>query len=97
MAVVFNPAEFVSRFRRAAQSVAAELDYGHVRYVDESQYSGDWGAFVKPSRLSYQREFRFILKPGTAAPRFLELGPLEDICHTGASFSVPGGDTLRLI
>jgi hypothetical protein len=71
--------EFVSRVGSAAQSERLQIECGLVDYYDDSKYSGQVGRFRKPSKFSYQSEFRIALEPGSVEARRLQIADLTDI------------------
>lgn len=50
-----------------------------MQYKDQDQFTGDWGIFSKPSRLSYQSELRIAIRTNCNDPiklKFTGLGEL---------------------
>jgi hypothetical protein len=77
--LILNANEFLER---ASRAMLAEHLTGQARlvtYYDDATYSGPVGPFQKPSRFSYQQEFRIVLRPGTIPFRNLMIGDLSDI------------------
>jgi len=77
--VILNTQEFINRVRAAADRSGFRCSYGLVEYYDETSYSGDTGPFRKSDRFAYQREFRFLIEPGSRQPIKLVVGSLEDL------------------
>jgi hypothetical protein len=74
-------------------SVFEECEWRLVEYYDAETYSGETGPFRKPCTFAYQKEFRFIVQPGSSSPINLEIGSLADI----TSEVLPLTDINRLI
>ena len=77
--VILHTASFLDRMCSAAASQGFYYEPGRVQYYDPTNYSGVTGPFRKPATLSYQNEFRFIVRPGSSSPINLEIGSLADI------------------
>jgi hypothetical protein len=77
--LVLNADEFLSRVKRAVLAANLDGEAAPVRYYDNATYSGRIGPFQKPSAFAYQKEFRIVLRPGTAPFRNLMVGNLSDI------------------
>lgn len=71
--------EFVSRVGSAAHKGGLRMECGLVEYYDDSKYSGSVGRFRKPSKFSYQSEFRIVLEPGSDQAVRLQIGELTNI------------------
>jgi hypothetical protein len=78
-AVVNNLGDFLDRAARAAHNLGQELEHGLVEYIDHASHQGEVGIFRKPLALSFQREFRLALSPGTGSLLHLKIGNLSDI------------------
>jgi hypothetical protein len=77
--VILHTASFLDRMCSAAAARGFHYESGRVQYYDPINYSGETGPFRKPATLSYQNEFRFIVRPGSSSPINLEIGSLADI------------------
>jgi hypothetical protein len=77
--VILNTATFLDRMCSAAAREGFSYELRDVEYYDPTNYSGETGPFWKPNTLSYQKEFRFIVRPGSGSPIDLEIGSLADI------------------
>jgi hypothetical protein len=76
--IVLNSFEFRRRFISSSTRLRLQWQDGLVEYYELDKYSGETGAFRKPSRFAYQSEFRLTVRPGVLL-RKLEIGNLEDI------------------
>jgi hypothetical protein len=74
-----NAQQFLSRVVAAAKRQGLRGQGRRVEYYDETRYSGPIGRFRKPSRYSYQREYRIALETGMEVPFRFEIGDLTDI------------------
>lgn len=77
--MVRNTDNFIRRVHDAATSAGHQIQWGPVEYFSENDFSGDTGAFKKPSRFRYQNEFRFAVYSGSSGPIELPVGDLSDI------------------
>jgi hypothetical protein len=77
--VILHTASFLDRMCSAAAARGFHYESGRVQYYDPIKCSGETGPFRKPATLSYQNEFRFIVRPGSSSPINLEIGSLADI------------------
>jgi hypothetical protein len=77
--IVLDIQTFVDRLRAAAKAVDLDLYYGFVEYYDPNVFSGETGPFKKPATFAYQKEFRFVVQPGSRDAIVLRLGSLRDI------------------
>jgi hypothetical protein len=91
--VILNTTTFLNRMCSAAARKRFSYEFRGVEYHDPTNYSGETGPFWKPNTLSYQNEFRFIVRPGSASPIDLKIGSLADI----TSEVLPLPDINRLI
>jgi hypothetical protein len=74
-----NTPEFIQRVTQSLFSHKLEGRMGFVQYYDDTTYSGKITPFDKPDRFSYQKEFRFVVSPGTDPFLNLEIGNITDI------------------
>jgi hypothetical protein len=77
--VVLNPSKFLNRVASAAGHAGFSCEAGPVEYYNSELYSGDVGPFRKRSTFAHQKEFRFVVRPGSAQPVELRAGSLWDI------------------
>ena len=77
--LVLNTQEFIDRLCNKLVESNFSYKHGLVSYYDEETYSGETGAFKKPSSFECQKEYRFAIYPGLSEPLKIELGSLEDI------------------
>jgi hypothetical protein len=77
--VILKTRDFLDRVLAAASSRGLQCEWRLVEYYDAKTYSGETGPFRKPSTFAYQKEFRFIVQPGSSSPINLEIGSLADI------------------
>lgn len=77
--MILNQMEFINRYISAANKMGLWGVAKPVKYFDSEEYSGDTGIFMKSDVFSYQREYRFMLKPGSKDAIMLTLGDLSDI------------------
>jgi hypothetical protein len=77
--VILRTRTFLDRVLAAATSRRLQCEWRLVEYYDPKTYSGETGPFRKPASLVYQKEFRFIVQPGSSSPINLEIGSLADI------------------
>jgi hypothetical protein len=77
--VILRTRTFFDRVLAAATSRGLRCAWRLVKYYDPKAYSGETGPFRKPVSFAYQKEFRFIVQPGSSSPINLEIGSLADI------------------
>jgi hypothetical protein len=77
--IVLNTHEFLRRAYQASINLGLQGQAGSVEYYDESTHSGKIGAFRKPQRFAYQKEYRIVLRPGIVPFRDLMIGDISDI------------------
>lgn len=77
--LILNTPEFLRRVYQASATMGLQGEAGSVEYYDDATYSGKIGAFRKPQRFAYQKEFRIVLRPGIAPSRDLMIGDISDI------------------
>jgi len=85
--IVLNVSKFLERIDQVDVSKASTYKCGLVEYYDESSFNDSFEpgreAFMKSSRFSYQREYRFAMDFGPhescPPPRFLDVGDISDI------------------
>ena len=63
----------------SAQGRGLDIEYGLVKYYDDSCYSGKIGRFHKSIRFSYQSEYRIAVEPGSDEAIQLQVCDLGDI------------------
>jgi hypothetical protein len=71
--------EFLSRIALAAQEQGKRIESGLVEYYDDLTYSGQLGRFRKPTRFSYQSEYRIALEPESVRAIPFQVADLTDI------------------
>jgi len=77
--IILNPLEFLSRVEKEALAQNIDLSWGVTEYYNIKEYNGAWSPFKKPSHLSYQQEFRLLVKRKETDPVILRIGSIEDI------------------
>jgi len=77
--IVLDTQVFIDRFQTAANGMGFASELGFISYYDVNTYSGDTSLFQKPSKFSYQNEFRLAICPGAEKPIVLNVGRLDDI------------------
>jgi len=77
--IITNPSEFLSRIDKEALNQNFDLSWDITEYYDIKEYTGAWSPFKKPAHLSYQQEFRLLVKRKETDPVILRIGSINDI------------------
>ena len=77
--LILNTPEFLKRVQQALVTMRLQGEAGPVEYYDEATCSGKIGAFRKPQRFAYQKEYRIVVRPGIAPFRDLMIGDISGI------------------
>jgi len=77
--IITNPSEFLTRVQKEALIQNIDLSWDITEYYDIKEYTSAWSPFKKPAHLSYQQEFRLLVKRKETDPIILRIGSIEDI------------------
>jgi len=89
--VIRDPIEFTKRIHSASNNLGLTVDQRPVTYVPKTIHHGQIGPFKKYDDYEYQREFRYLLKPGRGEAVTLQISDIRDIC-----FTLPSSEITKL-
>ncbi len=86
--LIVNTPEFITRIingftKYQELRIAGNGQLGFIKYVNEHEYNDRYGAFCKPSGLSWQKEFRVKIETDNIDPFYFEVECLKDITIWG--------------
>ncbi|PKM48911.1 MAG: hypothetical protein CVV02_18290 [Firmicutes bacterium HGW-Firmicutes-7] len=94
--IIHDTEDFVKRINRGIEEyyvkdIIKNPELKFVDYVDVKKFNGVYGAYRKPTQLSWQNELRFTVSASSTDPFMLDIGGIKDISIWGKVTDLKNG------